>query len=344
MIARGHDTHASVDKQVAILDPKTLTWSYVSKGKLDPNDEEGWTLLPNKDVLTISTDNRLDSVQVYHYKTKDWTTIKHTPVPLSICAEMGPAVLMPDGKVFAVGADGATAIYDTATGDWKEGPVFPLNSFGDGWDGVADGPAALLPNGHVLVMSSIAIPCGNAEPGADFVEFDGKGLHRVPGPPNASNDISFSGRMLVLPSGHILFTDETGDVEIYTPAGTYKSEWQPRIRSVGDGNPFHFLSRGNTYTITGYQFTGLSQGAAYGDDAQSATNFPLVRITNLHTKHVVYAPTVNDCSGSDLCGVATGNKLATARFHVPESTETGDCFVEVVVNGIPSAPWSCQMY
>ena len=37
-----------LDKRIAALDPKTLTWTELSsKGKKDFNAEEGWTLMPN---------------------------------------------------------------------------------------------------------------------------------------------------------------------------------------------------------------------------------------------------------------------------------------------------------
>jgi hypothetical protein len=39
--------------QTALLDPTTLTWRATGVGKFDVNDEEGWTLLPNNNVLTV---------------------------------------------------------------------------------------------------------------------------------------------------------------------------------------------------------------------------------------------------------------------------------------------------
>lgn len=90
---------------------------------------------------------------------------------------------------------------------------------------------------------------------------------------------------------------------------------------------------GSTYTISGTQFNGLSQGAAFGDDAQSATNYPLVRITHIQTGHVSYART-HDFS----IGVATGNKTVSTEFDVLGGTETGPSKLEVVANGIPSLP------
>jgi hypothetical protein len=39
--------------QAALLDAATLTWTPTGSGKFDLNDEEGWTLLSNKQVLTV---------------------------------------------------------------------------------------------------------------------------------------------------------------------------------------------------------------------------------------------------------------------------------------------------
>jgi hypothetical protein len=333
MVANGFN------RQSAILDPKTLTWSYVSKGKIDVNGEEGWTLLPNGDVMTIDVNGSVyqrDRVEVYHYKSKDWTRIKNTAGPLTFncqSVEIGPAVLMADGKVFAAGADGVTAIYDTTTGDWTLGPPFPPNSYGGGVDGIDDGPAALMPNGNVLMMTSAIYPC--QQPGADFLAFDGTNLNPVPSPPNASNEISYNGRMLVLPSGQILFTDGTSDVEIYTPAGTFREEWRPVLSAVGIQSD-NVLSAGQTYTAEGYLFNGLSQGAAYGDDAQSATNFPLIRLTNQATGLVMYAPTADFSSG--VGSTSAPKVLLHTKFHIPSNMPLGLASVEVVVNGIPSKP------
>ena len=40
-------------REEALLDPKTLTWTATGTGKFDIHDEEGWTLLPNKQLLTV---------------------------------------------------------------------------------------------------------------------------------------------------------------------------------------------------------------------------------------------------------------------------------------------------
>lgn len=313
----------------AILNPKSLTWTSTGAGKADPNSEEGWTLLPNGKVLTVDTQNGSES-ELYNYNTGKWSlagnTYYHLPYNCGnpkIVPELGPAVLRPNGTVFAIGANGYTSIYHVTQGNWTKGPILPRNSGGQGQDGVADGPAALLLDGNVLVMASSINPC-NTTP-SDFFEFNGTGFISVPGPPNASNEMSFDGRMLVLPNGgHILFTDGTTDVEVYIPIATANSSWAPNITSYPAT-----ITQGGTYTLKGTQFNGLSQGAAYGDDAQSATNFPLVRLTiggitnYLPTKHFTI-------------GVATGTKLVQTAFSLPFFVGKGPATLEVVANGIPS--------
>jgi hypothetical protein len=135
--------------------------------------------------------------------------------------------------------------------------------------------------------------------------------------------------MVCLPTGQVMFTDFSQSVEIYTPSGTYNSAWAPTITHVAAT-----LTHGSVNNlIGGTQFNGLSQCAAYGDDNQSATNWPLVRITNNSTGAVVYARTHTFST----MGVATGSALVRARFDIPASIGTGPSTLEVVANGIPSA-------
>jgi hypothetical protein len=310
--------------QEALLDAKTLTWTSTGTGKADPNSEEGWTLLPNRKVLTVDAQNGSES-ELYDPATGKWSLAGNTPTFLgndcnmNIVPEMGPAVLRPNGTVFQAGATSETAIYTVSTGKWSKGPSFPEHF------GVADGPAALLPTGNVLVQASNIDPC--FEPPSIFYEFNGSKLVSIPQPPNAPVDASYTGRMVVLPTGGILFTDGTPDVEIYTPAGSAKSAWAPKITSAPTK-----ITRGDSYTLKGTQFNGLSQGAAYGDDAQSATNFPLVRIRNTATGHEYYART----KSFSTMAVATGSETVSCVFVAPGSMETGPASLVVVANGIKS--------
>ncbi len=332
----------------ALLDAKTLTWTPTGTGKFDVNDEEGWTLLPNKKVLTVdayvfSYDPTGTNSEIYNPRTGSWSSAGSTIVQLwdsaAACggvdfstAEVGPAVLRPDGTVFYTGSDtcqlsdgtppvfanGKTAIYNSNTGKWTPGPNFT------GGNDIADGPASLEINGKVLMMASP----GYGDPPSTFFEWDGKKLTAVPGTPNAPIDGSYYGNMLMLPNGQVLLTDFSDDIELYTPRGGYQPEWAPVVLAF----PF-LVQPGGSYQIYGFRFNGMSQGAAYGDDVQAATNYPLVRITNLRTGHVRYSRTHDHSSMA-----VASNDLVSTYFDVPAGQEPGLSELEVVANGIPSFP------
>jgi hypothetical protein len=308
----------------AYFNPKNLSWTNITNtGKADRFDEEGWNLLPNGDVLTVDAIDAPNS-EIYNPTTKKWTSAGSTIVRLEDpgTQEIGPAVLMPNGTVFATGANssgaGHTAIYNTTTKKWKAGPNF------SGTDNCSDAPASLEINGNVIVMASPGF--GNTP--STFYEWNGTKLAKIAGPPNASQDSSFYGHFLMLPTGQLLFSDYSADIEVFTPKGTYNKAWAPTITSVPTT-----LTHGKSYVVKGTQFSGLSGGSAYGDDFQDATNYALVRITNNATKHVFYARTTNPSSYA----VQTGSTPESTHFTVSASTETGASTLVVVTNGIPSA-------
>ena len=320
------------DKRIAVLNPSTLTWTELRfTGKKDFNAEEGWTLLPNGTVLTEDVKGA-PNAEFYDPSAQIWTSTGATPVDLAgpptsgpidyghnkvyhPPGEIGPAMLRPDGTVFATGDtpsggnEGHTAIYtpgaNGSTGTWKAGPDFaPGDDSGDSF-------AALLPTGNVLV---------EAESGSLY-EFDGTHLTKTkfatPGP------LSGEGALLVLPTGEVLL----GGDQVYRAAGTVNPAWAPTITSV----PAE-LTRGKTYVVSGTQFNGLSQANAFGDELETATNYPLVRITNAATSHVFYARTHDHSS----MGVATGSAIISTNFDVPAAAETGASTLVVVANGIAS--------
>ena len=308
-----------------------------SDGKFDDFDEEGWNLLPNNLVLTVdayTTNTNLSGTnsETYNSSTNKWSTAGSTIKQLwdSNCKfgngsfEVGPAVLRPDGTVFATGSSdcsaGHTSVYDSSTGVWTAGPDFPNSNAAN------DAPAALETSGNVIVEASPF--SGTFSPPAKFYEWDGTNLNTFPAPPNAVNTPSFVGHLLGLPNGQIMYTDFTTDVEFLTPAGTYNSAWQPTITTVPST-----LVPGTTVAISGTQFNGLSEANSYGDDFQDATNYPLVRIVNNATGHVFYGRT----HGHSAMGVATGSTIVSTNFDVPAGIETGASELFVVANGIPSA-------
>jgi len=289
------------------------------------------------DAYVFQYDATGTNSEIYNPSTATWTSAGSTIMQLwDSCGgadlasyEVGPAVLRPDGTVFATGANtcgpGHTAISNSHSGTWTAGPDFP------GAYGVADAPAALEPNGNVLVFSS---PSRFYPPAGQFFEWNGTSLTSTTSPLSAVEDASYVGHLLVLPTGQIMFTDFTTDVEVFTPAGTYNPAWAPAVSSAPSN-----VTRGKTYTVSGTQFNGLSQGAAYGDDFQDATNYPLVRIVNQATGHVVYCRTHNPST----MAIATGSKKVSTNFDVPANAEIGASQLFVVANGIPSSPYLVQV-
>jgi hypothetical protein len=336
----------SFPQQQAWLDEATLTWTVLGTGKTDGNDEEGWTLLPNGKVLTVDTylgvpyDPNGTNSELFDPTTKAWSlgpsTVQQLWDSRGLCGqkgetyEVGPAILRPEGTVFATGANtcpsspGHTAIYDPVANTWTAGPDFL------GENDMADAPAAILPNGNVLVETNQ----GYGKSPTSFYEFDGTGWNSVPQPPGISGN-SEGGRMLVTPTGSILLTHvATPQMWFYTTAGTYQSSWRPHICTAPGCFPPNCVV-GKTYTVKGTQFNGLTQGAAFGDDAQSATNYPLVQITNNATHHKFFART----HGFSTMGVATGSTPTSTKFTIlptSEGTEFGDSTMVVIANGIPS--------
>jgi hypothetical protein len=310
------------------FDETTMTWTAVSNsGKADGFSEEGFALLPDGNVLVVDTEDGTNS-EIYNPSTQKWSSAGSTIVSLpnsgnlGIVPEMGPLMQRPDGSVVAFGATTHTSIYSTTTGKWTAGPNFP-NS-----DDIADGNAAILPDGNILVYTSPGVFSGTGT----FYEFTfpGNTFVQVASTADGGKLESWDARMLLLPSGQIMWMAADGstkDVEIYSSKGTVNAAWAPTISSVPST-----LTHGTSYTISGTQFNGLDAGTAYGDDSQMASSYPLVRIVNKTTKHVFYCRTHNHST----MGIATGTATVSTTFDVPSTIETGASIIVVVANGIPS--------
>jgi len=316
----------------AIFDESTISWTNVGTGKADDDDEEGWTLLPDGSVLTVNVYDA-PGAQRYIPSTSTWVNAGTLPVTLTDGNpnyEMGPAVLLYNGTVFATGALGNSAIYtppstQSETGTWNTGPSLPIEPLTNLPYGLADGPACVLPNGNVMVFASP----GYGQTPAHFFLYDGTNFNPVAGTPNTPTDSSYYGNMLLLPSGQMLFTDFSSDIELYTPAGGPQDAWRPALTKV----PSKVAASG-AYQITGTQLTGLTQGSAYGDDFQNASNYPIARLTNNATHNVVYCRT----GGYSSIGVASGSTPITSNISIPANVDSGPSAFQVVTNGIASAP------
>ena len=88
---------------------------------------------------------------------------------------------------------------------------------------------------------------------------------------------------------------------------------------------------GITYTLTGTQLNGMSEGASYGDDAEMSSNYPIVRLTS-SSGTVYYARTFNWSA----TGVQTGTTPVTTQFTLPANLPAGTYTLNVIANGIAS--------
>jgi hypothetical protein len=346
-----------LDTQMWALDPASLAWSQLSStGKADNFSEEGMTLLPNGNLLTI---DMVNTPHAEHYVpslgqwiddglTANLTSpsespsgIGYGPAPVQVVGgvsygpgptgtyfppgEIGPAILRPDGTVFATGSaapgmTGHTSIYTPGAsladpGRWSTGPDFPSG------DNAGDSSAALLPDGNVLVAGASGA----------LYEFDGLNLSLTVAAPLRNAGPAY---VLPLPSGQTLVLVTGSKARLYTPTGAPQAAWAPTISTAPSA-----LTRGGAYTISGTQFNGLSQGASFGDELNSSTNFPIVRITNSASGHVFYARTHDHST----MAVATGSALVSTQFDVPMTAETGAGTLVVVADGIASAPVSVSV-
>ena len=214
--------------------------------------------------------------------TGTWVDAGNLPALLSTARvgdEFGPTLQLPDGRVWQVGATNNTAYYNPATNTWAGALSFPANL------GADDAPGAMLPNGHALVGRRYDFTAFTAP--TKLYDFDPVAnsltLQTTPSAlTTALNQAAFLNRMLVLPNGDILMTTSARQLWEYTPDGAPQNTWRPTVSSI--------VYNGNlTYTLTGTQLNGLSEGASYGDDAEMSSDYPIVRLDEFRRDSVLRA-------------------------------------------------------
>jgi hypothetical protein len=321
----------------AVFDFSTGQWTTVGY-KQGRSAEETWVLLPDGTVLAVDCD-KAPAAERYLPDQKKWISAGTTPVPLveKPSNEIGPGVLLPDGRVFVIGATGHTALYTPKpapqTGSWSPGPDFPKVQ--GQTQGAKDAPACLLPNGKVLcvVATLSGAEKDYGSPPIQFYEFDGSSLQLVDSFQNPSTTVPYLLQMLLLPTGQVLLSNADPKVPnalaIYTPDGAPDPKWKPVITWV-----LPEYEQGDSFQLVeGKQFNGLSQAVGYGDDIAAATNYPLVQLT-FSDGQVTYCRT----HGHSTMGVATGDALHSTLFDVPKDCPLGDAELRVIANGIASDP------
>lgn len=348
------------DCRTAIYDPVGNLWRQAGQ-KEDCSSEETWTLLSDGCVLSVECSNH-PWAQKYIPASNRWVTAGRTPDDLvdSLSIEIGPALLLANGTVFAVGASGKTSLYAPPKvldqpGTWMAGPP-TVNKAGAVLQ-AKDAPGCLLPNGHAIVVAGPMAASKDHYPSDSyFLEYDSatNSLTQILSP--ETGDLKpfpgspYEGRMLLLPTGEVLFggiltASHESKVYAYKPDKPdlkVMAMLQPKIEAlhgVLEGNTTT-LVRGETYLARGKLFNGVSQAVSYGDDATMATNYPLARLVKSGVPgspdKVWYCRTFNHST----MGVATGDMPCTTNLQIPQlqDSDLGPMDLFIVANGISSDP------
>ena len=183
-----------------------------------------------------------------------------------------PDTQFPDGAVFWLGGNGNTAFFDLSDSTWSAGQGIPMT--GGTYSSAADAPAALLPDGHVLLAASQ----GYLTAKTTLYDFDPASQSYAPLTPPVGANFGTTAvdamSMLVLPNGHVLFSSGN-QLWDYAPDDTSPPATLPPI-TVTDIQP----NGDGSFTLSGKYLTGFSEGAAQGDEFNgSATNYPIVKLT-----------------------------------------------------------------
>jgi hypothetical protein len=312
-------------------------------------DEASWVKLPDNSILTIGPFDQTSQrfIPASSGTTGSWQKDTSVPQPIydSAIGEEGPGNLLPNGKAFFTGGTGNTVIYTptgtTAKGSWTIGPVVPQGLAPD------DAPSAMMNNGKVLCCFAPISGTTKAtqyQPPTSFFEYDysvgatgtftevGAPYGSAGGPNNMlqASNACYVFEMLDLPDGTVLMSDFSGTLYNYVPDANTNSTvsgLKPTISSITQAPD-------GCYLITGTLLNGISEGAAYGDDAQMSSNYPIVSLVN--GSKVYYARTHNWSS----TGVRQTGKTVTTEFDPPLNLPTGTYSLYVSANGLQSAATS----
>lgn len=408
-----------VNGNTFIYHPSTDTWTMSGTKVNSPesSDEEGWAEMTSGNILTYDLFKSIAAgagyAEQYNPTTGQWLSVSPSdataagtlPVLSSpaLGYELGPMLRLQDGRMIVVGANQHTALLDPATTplpSWSAGPdiIGNLNGISAPF-GSDDAPAAILPNGHVIIAAdagpSPVVSTGNLKNGSPIItsipstaEFQiywsvsgagipsGAYITSIDSPTQVhisanataehTSTLTFGGlfsnptqlfdfdpttnaiapmspaipddnlpyspayptRMLILPTGQLLFSDGSAQLWVYTSDDTPNSALRPVINKIT-------YNGGGVFTLTGEQLNGHSAGAAYGDDDQMDSNYPVIHMVT-STGEVYYARSFNWSSVS----VAGGSTPETVNFTLNPDVTPGNYTVYVSGAGISSLPFA----
>ena len=321
-----------------IYDSVSNTWTTEHLVRGTDEDEASWVKLPDGSILTV--DYGTITSERYIPSLNQWISDANLPVNLydPYGEEMGPGLLLPNGKVFFIGSTPYTAIYSpsgtTNSGTWIQGPNTP------GFLGAPDAPAAMMNNGKIICcLSPTPYTTSNVfTTPTYFYEYDyavsntgGFTAVSAPGGGASLNQATYYSRFLDLPDGTVLYSSGGSQLYVYVPDGSPVASGKPAVSGILS-NP------DGSIHLTGTLFNGISQGAAYGDDVQPDSNYPLVRFTD-GGGNVTTGSSFNWSTAR----VQTGGQAVTTECSLSQAVFVNGPLsysVQVSANGISSDPVS----
>ena len=267
-------------------------------------------------------------------------------------ADDAPAALMPNGHVLFAADAGPNLVESkgrTAGGSAVITNLYETAGLQVYWPvAQANGKSDVIPEGayitsidspHQIHISSSAASSapsidlllgGTFSNPTELFDFDPHSLQIKPvypalADPNLASSPAFIDRMLVLPTGQVLYNDGAGSqLYVYTPAGSAEPGYWPVVETVeysGDG----------VFTLTGKRLNGPSDASAYGDDAQSNENYPIVRLED-SSGRMFY------CRSRDWSATGIDLGAESVKFTLNKAVVPGVYELTVSAGGIASAP------
>jgi hypothetical protein len=325
VLPNGNVMTAPVGGEPGTLVFDLLTSSWITGAPcIGGQDEAAWVKLPDQSILTI--DPFGTQTERYIPSLNQW--IRDTPCPVGLYGyggELGGGYLLPNGKVIIFGATNNTAIYTpsgtTQPGTWQVGPLIP-NGLGQ-----VDAPGAMMPNGKILLAVGTTSGFGSV---SYWYEYDylTNNFTLVPSPGGGMSygAPEFIQTLVNLPDGTILQTGISNQLYVYTPFGPQVASGKPAVK-------YMLPNPDGSYHVVGTLFNGISEGAAYGDDWQTNTNFPIAKLTDAKG-NAYYARTYNWSS----TGVMTGSTQVSTDMSLPRNLPRGQYSLSIIANGISSDP------
>jgi len=292
-----------------IYDPVSNTYTQ-GPNCLQLHDESTWVKLADASILMPDDNGYTLTSERYIPSLNQWVADNNGPAPLFGVNdnEIGGGLLLPDRRAFILGGSGNTAYYvptgNNTAGSWTAGPPIPMGC------GAIDATVSMMANGKMLLAASpISLPSVEYRDTTVYFEFDyTSNTYTQITRPDGGGDTSilpcFVTNSLNLPDGTILFCQRSTQYYVYTPAGSPLASGKPTVSNVT-------MLTCSSFQANGTLFNGISEGSSYGDDAQMATNYPIIQLTN--NGNVYYARSHNWNS----TGVQRGSLADSVLFDVP---------------------------